>query len=694
MEKKKRKLLWALTAALVAALCLPGGAFGAELPFTDVPKGSWYYEDVKSAHEKKLIDGLTPTRYAPDENMTNAEAVKLAACMHQIKKEGKVSLANGQPWYSTYVSYAKKNNLISSDLPWNAKATRAGYMQVFAQVLPDMASTLNTIADGSIPDVPMTHPNAAAIYKLYRLGIVQGVDQAHNCSPASNIKRSEVAAILTRMMEDGKRISFAIADAGKLIVVQPVDQKAVENTNATFSLTAKGEGLTYQWQHDDMSITYGPSAANEGDEGKGKTVSVVGYLPKLGDIINQDLLTPHLPDLVDLGLYDPLDKGKLDLVTENLLKPQIKHNWVNLKDGADIKGSGSDKLTVKAKPELFLSGSYRCIVQDNKGQKETSKEVALISQSPGIRITQQPHNQTLKEGAWAELKVEATGPETMYYQWKNGLIGDDLKDGTDITGAKTANLKVKAKGSTLIIPPMYYCEIKDRYGTVMSSSAAAVRAVNLKILSQPEGFMIPKESQNQWFSLAVIAAGDPEISYQWKEVTINGLKNLTDGANYKGTRTSVLEFNRAGRYVCEVNGSYGQTLYSNEAGIFVDVNLGSVINVTQVPQDVNIKRGETAAFTIDFNSAGDPPRIRWQKRFSASEWKDLQNGDTYSGVNTRTLSVRVKGETYLDQYRCLIEVDNPSASYASPPVRIKQKLWVEPGPATVQVQNKSQFIYL
>ena len=51
---------------------------------------------------------------------------------------------------------------------------------------------------------------AAAIYKLYRAGIVQGIDAAHNCNPDSNIKRSEVAAILTRMMNDEARIEFGI----------------------------------------------------------------------------------------------------------------------------------------------------------------------------------------------------------------------------------------------------------------------------------------------------------------------------------------------------------------------------------------------------------------------------------------------------------------------------------------------------
>jgi len=111
----------------------------------------------------------------------------------------------------SYVDYAKENDSINKDYVWNARESKAGYMEIFANALPNSAlAETNSIPNGSIPDVPAPHPQAAAIYKLYRAGIVQGVDGAHNCNPGSNIKRSEVAAILTRMMNAGTRIRFSI----------------------------------------------------------------------------------------------------------------------------------------------------------------------------------------------------------------------------------------------------------------------------------------------------------------------------------------------------------------------------------------------------------------------------------------------------------------------------------------------------
>ncbi len=201
---------------VIALVCLLTPCVSA-MSFVDVPQSEWYYEDVKGAVESGIINGKTTTEYKPNDNLTYAEAVKLAACMHQLHTIGKVTLANGSPvWYSTYVEYCKNNNILSGEYEYNynAKATRAGYMTIFANALPNEAmKQINSVADNSIPDVPSSKSYAPFVYKLYRAGILQGVDEKHNCNPDSYIKRSEVAAIITRMMNEDKRVTFSIAEA-------------------------------------------------------------------------------------------------------------------------------------------------------------------------------------------------------------------------------------------------------------------------------------------------------------------------------------------------------------------------------------------------------------------------------------------------------------------------------------------------
>ena len=202
----KKKLL-SVFLVLVLALGLTTTAFAAGLPFKDVPANIWYYQDVASAYESGLINGRDETHFAPDANLTYAEAVKLAACMNQMYYYGYVNLeSTGSIWYQEYVDYCYAEDIIFKDYSWNQPATRAGYVEIFAHALPaDALYARNDIADDTIPDVGMNHPQSAEIYLLYRAGVLTGNDKSGTFNPSSNIKRCEVAAILTRMLDDSAR---------------------------------------------------------------------------------------------------------------------------------------------------------------------------------------------------------------------------------------------------------------------------------------------------------------------------------------------------------------------------------------------------------------------------------------------------------------------------------------------------------
>ena len=180
--------------------------------YSDIESNKWYASDVAKATELGLINGYDGKFY-PNNNLTYSEAIKLAACMHQLKTTGKITLINGtKNWYDTYVEYAKQNKIISKDYDWTANATRAGYVEIFAHALPDEAlSAKNAIADGAIPDVAMSDYAASEVYKLYRAGILTGSDAKGTFNPDSNILRCEVAAILTRMMDESARKTISLS---------------------------------------------------------------------------------------------------------------------------------------------------------------------------------------------------------------------------------------------------------------------------------------------------------------------------------------------------------------------------------------------------------------------------------------------------------------------------------------------------
>lgn len=195
----------------------PGVPERDAFPFTDVSRSSWYYDSVRTAWEKDLIDGVTRTLYKPDDTLTVAQAIKLSAALHQmLNNNGKVTLRNGSPyWYSSYVSYAVDNGIIEkmyldyTPAQMNAPVKRNEFVHIFYGAMSDYRQ-INTVADNKIPDVITTDTYALEIYTFYRAGILTGSDKNGTFYPTNDIKRSEVAAILSRMYDKTTRQTVSL----------------------------------------------------------------------------------------------------------------------------------------------------------------------------------------------------------------------------------------------------------------------------------------------------------------------------------------------------------------------------------------------------------------------------------------------------------------------------------------------------
>ena len=175
---------------------------------------------------KVLYNDGTIAECAPEEELhiirhtcshTLAQAVKLAACMHQLSRDGAVTLAPGSPWFRPYADYALVSGILDADCEdYNAVIDRRSVVRIFYRALPaERYEAINDIADGAIPDVPADGADAAAIYSFYRAGILSGYTNTegyaeHAFGPDSSITRAEIAAIMNRMFDASARVVFAI----------------------------------------------------------------------------------------------------------------------------------------------------------------------------------------------------------------------------------------------------------------------------------------------------------------------------------------------------------------------------------------------------------------------------------------------------------------------------------------------------
>ena len=110
----KRFFTLVLTLAICFSLSAPALAVGG---FRDVDQNAWYLKYLDTAVDSGLINGRGDGRFAPNDDITGSEAVKLAACIGQLLTEGSVSLTNGSPWYASYMEYAVEEGILDANMP-------------------------------------------------------------------------------------------------------------------------------------------------------------------------------------------------------------------------------------------------------------------------------------------------------------------------------------------------------------------------------------------------------------------------------------------------------------------------------------------------------------------------------------------------------------------------------------------------
>ena len=223
MNPRNKQWAAAFTAAaMTLSLCPVSFAAGSldhfqksrtyeENTFTDI--SGWYSPYVIRGYELQLFDGIGGSRFSPNSSMTVGEAVKLAACLHKMYETGHPTFPESDPWWQVYADYCLENKLCSEPFSDYSNAiSRAQFAELFAAALPEKALTpMNDIPDDAIPDVRMSDSFGPAVYQLYRAGILTGSDARGTFRPGTNIRRSEMAAVLTRMVcvQERKRVDLS-----------------------------------------------------------------------------------------------------------------------------------------------------------------------------------------------------------------------------------------------------------------------------------------------------------------------------------------------------------------------------------------------------------------------------------------------------------------------------------------------------
>ncbi len=183
--------------------------------FADVTPEQWYAENVATVYELGLVNGKSATEFVPEGNVTIAESITLAARIHNTYHGTNHTFSSSTPWYQPYVDYAVSNGIITGNQfkNYDTLATRSDFALIMAKSLPKKEfSVINNVVHGNIPDIYAYMPCAESVYALYNAGILSGSDEYGTFYPDSNIKRSEVAAIVARIALKSSRKEFVLKD--------------------------------------------------------------------------------------------------------------------------------------------------------------------------------------------------------------------------------------------------------------------------------------------------------------------------------------------------------------------------------------------------------------------------------------------------------------------------------------------------
>ena len=161
------------------------------LPFTDVPAGSWYYDDVAYAYENGLMNGTSRRTFSPSADTTRGMIVTILA-----RLAGKDT--SGTPWYAAGRTWAMDNG-VSDGTAMERSITREQLAAMLCRYakLCGYDVTADTASIRSFADYDTVSAYARdAMAWCVESGLIQG--SSGRLAPQENATRAQVAAILTR----------------------------------------------------------------------------------------------------------------------------------------------------------------------------------------------------------------------------------------------------------------------------------------------------------------------------------------------------------------------------------------------------------------------------------------------------------------------------------------------------------------
>lgn len=186
------------------------------LTFSDVEKGSWYYDAVMAMTAKGILSGTTTPvngvgTFNPNGIMTRAEFITVVTRMFYNDDLKAMKSMEGAVWYTNYYMVAVNNGLITENemdfQDMNNGCTRQEMAMIMVRALKDNGETANRLVSTS----KIADWNSIGTYyrnyvrEAYSMGLLAGVNTKGTFNPQGTLTRAEAATVAYRMIEKSTR---------------------------------------------------------------------------------------------------------------------------------------------------------------------------------------------------------------------------------------------------------------------------------------------------------------------------------------------------------------------------------------------------------------------------------------------------------------------------------------------------------
>jgi hypothetical protein len=385
-------------------------------------------------------------------------------------------------------------------------------------------------------------------------------------------------------------------------------------TTATFTATATGTALSYQWRKAGSNIAGATSASftitSPATADAGSYDVVVSNACGTATSSAILLFVNEASFITSQPVAQSVCAGGAATFTAGATGAGVTYQW--RKAGVNIAGAVSPTFTIPA-AVAGDAGSYDVVINGACGAVTSRQAILTVYAAPVINT--QPATQTVCAGSAATFTVAATGG-CLNYQWR--------KDGINIAGATSATYSIPA--TTAADAGSYDVVISNFCSTTSIAATLTVNAVTV-INTQPSAQTVCAGTSASF----TVAATGANLSYQWRK----GGTNITGAtsATYTIANTTSTD---AGNYDVIVTGSCG-----SETSNAVSLTVNPATLITTQPSAQTVCAGTSASFTVA--ATGTNLSYQWRK-----------GGTNITGATNATYTITTTSSTDGGSYDVIV----------------------------------------